>query len=297
MSVKTSTASELTAEDVQKVLVEPLAEKSQFLAAGPTIINSAGPLRLPKNQVENGSDLSWVGESEQIPEKNAEFDEIQLLPSTLKSLKVITRYSNELARQSVIALDAALKNRLVSDVAAKLDTQFFSASGDGVTTPRGLFALTGTQSVDAGGALSFDVLLDAWGKALSANVNVAATKWVITPGDLVALKKIKDTSGRYLVQVDPTQGSAATLFGQPVIVSSRVPDSGGSSPKGRAALVDFSQLVVAQDLAPSVTVLKERFADYDEQAIRVVSRYDLGALNPEAVVTIGGIARPGQGGL
>ena len=89
MSVKTSTASELTAEDVQKVLVEPLAEKSQFLAAGPTIINSAGPLRLPKNQVENGSDLSWVGESEQIPEKNAEFDEIQLLPSTLKSLKVM----------------------------------------------------------------------------------------------------------------------------------------------------------------------------------------------------------------
>ena len=32
-----------------------------------------------------------------------------LLPSTMKTVKTITRFSNELARQSVVALDAALQ--------------------------------------------------------------------------------------------------------------------------------------------------------------------------------------------
>lgn len=291
MTVKTSTATELTTEQIQKVLVQPLLEKSQFLACGPTVIDTAGPVRLPKATKYDGSDLGWTGESELIPEVDAEFDEIQLMPSTMKSVKVITRYSNELARQSVISLDQAIKDRMVGDVAAKLDTQFFSAGGDGVTTPRGLFNLPGTQKVDVNGELSYDVLLDAWGKALGANVNMAALKWVLTPGDFVALKKIKDTSGKYVMQPDVTADGVFRLFGSPVVVTSRVPNTTGSTPTGRAALVDFSQVVVARDLAPSVTILKERYADYDEQAIRVVARYDVGALNSEAVVTLGGIAR------
>jgi hypothetical protein len=38
------------------------------------------------------------------------------MPSTLKSLKVLIRFSNELLQQSVIGLDATLKTRLVTDV-------------------------------------------------------------------------------------------------------------------------------------------------------------------------------------
>ena len=47
---------------------------------------------------------------------------------------------------------------------------------------------------------------------------------------------------------------------------------------------------VARDLAPSVTLLKERYAEYDEQGIRVVTRYDAAPLNPEAVVKIVNVA-------
>ena len=59
----------------------------------------------------------------------------------------------------------------------------------------------------------------------------------------------------------------------------------GESQKS-VVLADFSQIAVARDLAPSVTILKERFADYDEQAIRVVTRYDAAPLNSEAIVVI-----------
>lgn len=292
MTTTTATVGELTQEQVAKVLTQPLQAASLFLAQGPKIFDTSGPLRLPKGKPVDGSDLTWTGESEQIPNVDFDVDEISLMPSTMKSVKVITRYSNELARQSVIALDAAIKDRLVSDVAAKLDTQFFGASGDGTTTPKGLFAWSGTQSVAVGGALTFDALLTAWGKALSANVNMAALRWVMTPGDFVSLRKVKDSTGRYILQADPTTDAVFRLFGAPVVVTARVPDTGGGTSTGRAALLDFSQIAVARDLAPSVTILRERYADFDEQALRVVARYDVVPLNPAAVVTLTGITRP-----
>src|SRR5699024_1394732 len=124
MGVSTDTASELTREQVSTILTQPLEARSVFLAAGPRIFDTDGsPVRVPKQADPNPEALQWVGESEQIPERDQEFSEVQLLPSTMQSVKVITRYSNELARQSVVALDAAIRDRLVNDVAAKLDAQ------------------------------------------------------------------------------------------------------------------------------------------------------------------------------
>lgn len=288
MAASTQTASELTREQVQAILVQPLEDKSVFLAAGPRIFDTDGsPVRVPRMGAATSPD--WIGENELITEKEVDFGEVTLLPSTMKSVKVITRYSNELARQSVIALDAALRDRLVTDVANKIDTQLLSASGDGTTTPKGLFAYAGTQSVAVGGALTLDHLLDAWGKALSANVNMSALRWVMTPREFTSLRKIKDGQSRYQLQPDPTQDGVFRLFGAPVIVTARVPDTTGATPTGRAALLDFSQIAVARDLAPSVKVLTERYADYDQQAIRVVARYDAAPLNPQAVVALTGI--------
>lgn len=39
----------------------------------------------------------------------------------MKSIKTLPRYSNELASQSVVALDQALKERLLKDVADAMD--------------------------------------------------------------------------------------------------------------------------------------------------------------------------------
>lgn len=289
MAVSTANATELTQEQVAKILVQPLAAKSVFLAAGPRIFDTAGPLRIPKAGI--AVDPSWTGENELIVEKDVDFDEVQLLPSTMKSLKVITRYSNELARQSVVSLDQAIKDRLVNGVADKLDAQLLSAGGDGITTPKGLFAYSGIQTLAVTGALTLDHLLTAWGMALAENVNMAGLRWVLTPGDFVALRKVKDTAGQYILNADPTADAVFRLFGAPVTVTSRVPDTTGATVTGRAGLVDFSQIAVARDMAPSVKVLTERYADYDQQAIRVVARYDAAPLNPKAVVALTGIAR------
>ncbi len=279
---------ELTAEQVQRILVQPLEAQSVFLAAGPRIFDTNGSqVRIPK--MAPPTSPSWHGESEQITEVSPDFDEVTLLPSTMKSVKVLTRFSNELARQSVVSLDAALRDRLVRDVANTLDAQFMGAGGDGTTLPRGLFAYPGIQTLAVGGALTLDHLHDAEGLVLAANVDPAKVRWLIRSREFVRLRKVKDTTGRYLVQPDPTEAGAYRLLGHGVTVTNRVPDTTATPPTGRAALVDFSQIAVARDLAPSVKVLDQTFGDFDQMALRVVARYDAKPLNPAAVVSITGI--------
>lgn len=285
----TATATELTATQVATTLIQPLEAASTFLAAGPRIIDTAGPLRLPKMAPPTDQSGHWYGQNQLIGETDPDFGELSLLPSTMQSIKVITRYSNELSRQSVVSLDAAIKDRLVADVAAAMDSQLFSAGGDGITKPRGLFSYTGVQTLAVGGALTLDSLLDAQGLALNANVDPAGTKWIMKSREFIKLRKVKDTSGRYLIEPDVHVAGQYRLFGVPVLVSNRVPDTTAATPTARAALVDFSQVVVARDVAPSVKVLTETFGDYDQQAIRVVYRLDAAPANPQAVVVLSGI--------
>ena len=284
MALNTTTAPELTREQVAGILTTPLETASVFLAAGPRIFDTTGPLRVPG--LPGPTDLAavgWTGESELIPEVDAEFSEVQLLPSTMDSVKVITRYSNELARQSVVSLEQTLRDRLVADVAAKLDQQFMGDQGDGVTTPAGIFAWEGVTDTDVAGALDPDVILAAQGEALTRNLNPATMTLFIRPEDYVAMRGIKDADGRYLIAPDVSgTGLIVPVLGARAVVTARVPE-------GRAALVDMSRVAVARDLAPTVKVLTERYADYDQQALRVVARYDAKPLDPSAVLTLSGI--------
>lgn len=290
MAVSTTTANELTAEQVQRILVQPLEDKSLFLASGPRIFDTNGSqVRIPK--MGGPTEPAWHGENEKITEVDPDFDEITLLPSTMKSVKVLTRFSNELARQSVVSLDAALKDRLVTDVAATIDSQLFSATGDGITTPKGILAWDGVQTLDAAGAdIGLDTLVDAWGMALAANVDTARLRWFMRPEAFTALRKIKQGTGsnQYVLTPDATQDGVFRLFGSPVVITSRLPKDDDS--QQTVVLADMTQVAVARDQAPTVKVLDQTFGDYDQQAIRVTARYDAAPLNPEAVIRIENVA-------
>lgn len=285
MAISTTTAKELTQEQVATILTQPLETASKFLAAVPAsnIYDTPGPLRVPSLPESAADALPWTGENEQIPEQDYDFGELALLPSSMKSVKVITRFSSELGRQAVVSIDAALQQRLVSDVAGRLDAQFLSASGDGVTTPKGLFAQTGTQSVKVTGPLTVDYVLEAQGLALAANVNPDGLAFFVRPEDFMAIRGQKDADGRYLVQPDVQAGGLVSpVLGAQVFVSPRVP-------KGKAALVDMTKVVVARDVAPSVKLLDQTYAEFDQLALRTVTRMDAGVTASKAVITFSGI--------
>ena len=353
-----------------------------MLSSGPRIFDTAGVLRIPK--LTKSSTVGFIGENELIPsDHDTTFDEVVLMPTERKSIKVIERYSRELARQAVIGIDATLKNRLVKVVSDKLDTALLTGHGSATNEVQtvtvtgsptgGTFTLTfrgattsglaynaaaatvqtalqglstigsgnATVSGSAGGpytvtfasalaatavdeitadgssltggtapsvtvttategeaangitglinqagvqtgdldAADADSLLDAI--ALASAAEVMPNRWFVNGTDFIALRKLKEAtdSSKYLLESDITSGPTYRLFGIPVTVTNKLPE-------GTAVLADVSQVAVARDEAPSVTILSERYADYDQIGIRVVTRYDLGLLHPEAVIVL-----------
>lgn len=286
MAVDTQNAKELTQEQVLSTLLQPLTEASKFLSAVPAvnIHDTAGPLRIPRGfDPIDMSALEWTAENGQIPEVTPEAGEAHLLPSTMRSIKVITRYSNEMSRQSIVSLDAAIQSRLIEDTTAKLDAQLLGSEGDGLTTPKGIGAWTVGSEIATTGALSLDLLMQAQLTASEANVNPDGLTLIVNPRDYMPLRTAVDGDGHYMLQPDPTRGGFIVgPLGMALIVSPRVA-------QGTATVVDMTKVHVARDLLSSVKVLTERYADYDQQAIRVVTRVDADLLYPEAAVRITGL--------
>lgn len=270
----TSTHPSLIKDQVANMLVKPLESASVVLGSGATIFNSSAPLRIPR--LDSSGTVGFVGEGEQIPDTyTAGFSEIALMPTDRKSLKSITRVTNELVRMASSGVTTILQQRLVEDVRTELDEALLNGDGK-EDTITGIFQQAGTQSATYDLA-DPDTLLDAL--ALATGEEVTPNRWFINAGDFYTLRKVKDQNGRYILQEDITADTRYALFGIPVTVSNRVP-------KGKAALLDMKQVAIVRDIDPQITILTEKYADTDETGIRVVTRYDLGLLNPKGVIIL-----------
>lgn len=283
---------ELTAEQVVAMLVEPLMAQSVVLRAGPRIFTTSGgaPVRVPTiieyeigqsgaSPTVGGSDMSyWYGENEQIEDTDPEFGEVTLLPSNLKSIKVLHRFSNELARLAVVNIANALRDAIVRRVALAIDRAFLLGDGAG-NTVRGLVHLPDVQEMSYGGTVTVDDLIDAEGLALEANASPSA--WFLNPAAWTALQKQREGAGtgQYLLTPDPTQAGVMRLRGLPAYPTTQLP-------AGTLMLADMSQVAVARDVDASVKLLDQTFGDFDQLALRVVTRMDIAALNPEGVVVM-----------
>ncbi|OLT50832.1 capsid protein [Gordonia sp. CNJ-863] len=269
----TATLSTLQQTQIQQLLVQPLESESVFLASGPKVIDTNGPIRIPR--IASGLTVGFVAEGGTIPESSVGLDEVSMLPSTLKSLKVISRVTSEVLRSSAQALDAILKQRLVTDTAKALDVALFTGTGTS-NTIKGLLNQSGvaTGTLDADEP---DSLLDGIGIARANEVK--PNRWFLSPADYLSIRKVKDADGRYILQPDLTQAGQEVLFGVPVTVTAQMPT-------GKAALADMSMVAIARDMSPSVTIDSSRYFDTDEVALRVVARYDLALLQPKAVTIL-----------
>lgn len=266
----------LLQDQVASLLIQPLEAASVVLSSGVRVFDTSSELRIPK--LVSGSTPTFVAENGLIPDTaDVAFDEVKLMPNARTSIKTIMRFSSELTRQSVIGIDAVLKARLVKDVSDLLDDALLAGAGAS-NSIKGVLNQTGVTTGELD-VTDPDSLLDAIA-ALNA-LEVTPNRWFLSGADFAALRKLKEgtASNRYLLEPDPSKAGGSTLFGIPATVTNKLP-------AGKAILADTSTIAVARDVAPSVTVLSERYAEYDQVGLRVTCRYDLGLLHPEAVAVL-----------
>lgn len=273
--ITTTQANAFIQSQVAQLLVQPLEQTSTFLAAGPTIFDTAAPLRIPR--VASKSTVGFVAEGGTIPESNSGFDEVDLMPSNRTSLKVITSLTNESIRSAVMGVDAVLKQRLVTDVALALDAALYAGAGTS-NSIKGLINQTGITT-GAWANTNPDTVLD--GIALLYAANVTPNRIFMSPASFVALRKVKTTgSGEYVLEEDLTAGNTYRLFGVPVTVTNVLTDK-------KLVIADMSKVAIARDTAPTITVdASGPYFQTDSTAIRVTCRFDLGLLQPAAVAVL-----------
>ena len=122
------------------------------------------PIRVPRI---GATTASFDGEGETISLGDAAFDEVDMLPSTLQSVKAIIPISAELVRSAVMGVTTVLEQRVVQDVALAIDKAFIQGSGTAGTNIIGLVNQSGitTQTYAASGAGSLqdqDTYLSLW---------------------------------------------------------------------------------------------------------------------------------------
>lgn len=285
MALSMKNSPELTQEEVYPFLIQPLTAASVVLGAGARVIDSptGDPLRIPK--FVDGANAGWYAENEVIGESDPDFSELTLLPTNLKSVKVIHRFSNELARHSVVPIGSQLQSALVRNVASVLDDAFLNgtgtADGNGNRGVIGLFAQSGTQSatLDVTSAANLgDSSVEMIGLFADAEItDLSNAVYFVNPADYRAILNVRDADGRSLVQPDVTAAGIYRLGGVRIVTTNKVT-------AGSGLLVDMNQVVIGRDLAPSVKFLDQTYANYDQLAIRVVARMDIGLLHPEGVI-------------
>ena len=241
--------------------------QSVVLASGPRIFTSSGgaPIRIPRiieYPIGTGTGASatyWYSENQQIVDTDPEFGEMTLLPSTLKSIKVLHRFSNELARLSVLNIANALRDAIVRRMTLALDAAFLTGTGAN-STVRGIVSTPGILTETYAGSPTVDDLHDALGQSLAANANPSV--WLMHPDAFTTLRKQREGagSGAYLLQSDPTAANVFRLLGLPVRTSTQLPP-------GTMLLIDMGEIAVARDVDMAVKLLDQTFGDFDQLAL------------------------------
>ena len=274
MALNSTNSDSLIIPQISKMLIEPLSQASTVLSANVTTFASSEPIRVPTLTGETNP--AWVGENELIPESDdLEFGEIELMPTNRKSIKTLTRVSNELVRMAKIGVAGVLQRRLVTDVRDKLDTALLV--GDGAdNSVLGIVNQPGVTT-DVWEAGNPDSILDAL--ALMAGMETQPNMVLMNGEDFFTIRKLKDGDGRYLMQASLSDGATYTIHGIPVRVTNKLP-------QGTLIMADWSDVAVVRDINPTVKLDSSRYLEYDQTAIRVTSRYDLGILRNESVLVL-----------
>lgn len=207
---------------------------------------------------------------------------------TVKKLAAITPMSNELLRRANVDTIDILSTLFAEAFAKAEDTWGFQglAGGEGIFQNANVpvFTMAATNTTYA--KLTLDDMLAAIDQL--DDDAAANAKWYMSFSVFNALRKLKDTSGRYLVQ-DPTEGRPPTIWNLPIQLVRTLPrTSDGSQPGTKfLAVGDLSYMLFADKKEYSFSISDQatikdtdnttaiNLWQQDMSALRVIENIDI----------------------
>ena len=237
---------------------------------------SSGSHKIPV--VTSKGSASWVDEEGQIPDSDDVFGQ-----KLIGAHKVATRIkvSEELLNDSAFDLEGYFVSEFGRRIGNKEEEAFFTGNGSG--KPTGI--LDGTAGADVGvttasaSAITADEIID-----LFYSLNVPYRKdaiWILNDSTIKAIRKLKDSTGNYLLQPALKDGEVSTLLGRPYFTSAFAPEIAA----GAKTIVfgDLSYYWIGDREGISFKRLNELYAGNGQVGFLASKRLDGKTVLPEAI--------------
>lgn len=160
---------------------------------------------------------AFIGEGQSIPVKKTSFGS-----KTIKSSKmgVITVATSEILRKSTPAIEPILRDAIIRDTAALLDSVAFSAAAATPLSPAGL--LNGVTPITATGVTTAEIIaaMKQALNAMSAQNRTSRPVALMTPAVHLGLSMTMTATGSFVFQGELASGR---LLGMDVLVSNAAP--------------------------------------------------------------------------
>lgn len=258
-------------EDWSATLIEALILQSALLRAGATrVTTEARVVHVPRSKVHPAA--AWVAEMAPIPSDSGDSDTLVLVPRKVAN---VLNLSTESIEDASIDELTAVGNAMVKGVAVQVDAAAFSSNAATSTTPAGLLSYT-LPGTGAGGTVTIDGILDAVG-AIQGHGGEPDTVFA-NPVDITAIRKLKSTTGIYLVSPDgaSVEGTPATRIAGCALI----PTNGLAAGHALVCEARYVQVAIRRDAA--VDLSADAAFSSDAVVARVTMRIDWNIGDPQA---------------
>lgn len=274
MPLTTSTGSSiLRPEEVAELLIRPMVAMSVAAEISTVVPTSSTSYRIP--YVATDPVAAWVAEGDEITPSDADLDEVNVVPTKVAGLSVISR---ELADDSSPEAAQVVGQGLSRDIARRVDQAYLGALA--APAPSGLGALVGFTPIAAPAAWAdADPFTEAQFAAEDEFATI--TSWVAHRDDAEALANLKEAtdSTRPLLQPDVTRPGRRVIGGVPLYTSPyATPGVVWGIPEDRVHVVIRDDATIESD--------RSVFFTSDRVAVKGTMRVGFGFAHPAALVKI-----------
>lgn len=235
----------LTPLEFSSTLIELLYKLPVIRPYATTLPMVSDQLQVPVETATVNS--NWTAELATITQSDPTFGEVIL---AVNNLIGISRMSRQLLLDSAISTNLTdwIMGRFAASIGRVEDTQFMAGSGTG--QPKGIRQYTFTHTAaQAGAHLTGDDLITTYHNLPFQYRQQGNPVWLIHDSVLSTIRKLKDTTGRYLYedgygQAFQTEGATPLLLGKKVLVQNDIPTNLGAGTASEIYFGDFSYYLI-----------------------------------------------------
>lgn len=244
-----------------------------------TVFHTKGTLKVPVWGDANTSHNINVGYSDEFSELTADsgmFTSVDLSGYLVGALTVVGRSAINNAGIDIVSF---VINEMAKRIAWFLEGELLKGTTNKAT---GALSVSNTLTSAAATAITADELIDLQSKIPTAYQSDAI--WIMNPDTFSKVRKLKDTSNRYMLETNLSNGFPYMLLGKPVYISDNMPAVAASA---KSVLYgDMTGLAINMREDISIEVLREKYATQHAIGINAWFEFDSKVIDSQKLAVL-----------